>query len=401
MNTAPLHPVLSWIPLIVLGLGLFLPITLSWTPVFLLLALCGVFLIQKRPLPNIDFPAMLWGVLLVLLGAASAAWSINPGESLERAVKVGLIIIPGIFLIPFFKRLSFESVFRFFPYIFAAALMVVNIEFWCRFPIMSRLTGEYVKEYMDMILMGSALNKNIAVMLLLLPFSLFYCVYSRKWALGTLIALLALGALMRTESQAGVIAACVMALVAIGSFFPAKILIRGTAFAFSFLVVLFVWIAPVLYDLLADEANKVSLLNKGAASMRLEIWDFIARKIMTNPLLGFGMDSTRYVTDFETTRTYFNHSTVMHPHNVSLQLWMDFGIAGIIWGLGFFWMIVERIIALPRANRRLPLIALAGVLTFLMLSWSLWAGWLIGLCVIVAGLAKLWVAETSSDPATS
>ncbi len=78
---------------------------------------------------------------------------------------------------------------------------------------------------------------------------------------------------------------------------------------------------------------------------RLLGWEFLAEKFLEKPLLGWGLGSARYLpTGSELASGYGN---VIHPHNNSLQAYLELGlVGGILFGLFFascFWLVEKHI----------------------------------------------------------
>lgn len=106
---------------------------------------------------------------------------------------------------------------------------------------------------------------------------------------------------------------------------------------------------------------------------RLKIWSFSGEKIMEKPIWGWGMESSRYFADMP----------MSHPHNMSLQAWLELGVLGLVF-LSIFWFKLFSAIKSNPDDKAsfetfIQPFALAGASTFFIinaLSYGLWRSWL-------------------------
>ncbi len=382
------------------AIGVFFPLPFGILPPLLGLGFLVAARLKTGAWPKLDWPLYAWLAALTALAAASSLWSVTPDDSLERAIKVGLLLLFSLPLIDLARACPQDILLRWrmlAPAVicFGAAYCLTELQF--DFPI-HRLFGQ---EKPENVIWGSVLNKNVSIFIMALPAVLLLCHKAGTYTTSAVLLLLAGLIAMTTQSQAAQIALIVIPLAWAGVFIlPAT----GIPIAFAcagLLIILMPWLSPIAFDMFAAEMNvEGSFAHKASASMRLENWDFISRKIMENPLTGFGMDATRSITDFQSEKIYFATSTIMHPHNISLQFWIEFGVPGIILLLGFLAFLLRRIMALPRPARRTPFVMFCGIMSFLMVSWSVWASWLLGLIVCLVALTVL-AARTSNARAIS
>ncbi len=383
--------------------GLFLPIVFSWVHVAILLTLVTALLISRVPFKTTNLCVLIWMVCISILGCISYFWSIEPAESLERGYKNAALLLTGaglLLLVPSIPEPARKIAAQVLPYIVFVALAGLAIEYWFGFP----LTRLFVPQPCSDICFGSSLNKNIVAAFLLLPMALHQTFIRKQWILMAGMLVLTILCAMKTESQTSVLVLAAMACAAVLIAVPMRLPVQAAGIAAGVLMLLFPWIAAIAFDFVAGdiEQGKVgAFMQQGAANMRLEIWDFIAHKIMSNPLIGFGLDATRYVDDFRTDQIYFKSAVVMHPHNLPLQVWIEFGLPGIALALMFLGFIIMRICALPRPERRMPFILLCGILCVQFLSWSIWAGWWLGTQFMVCFWLGLTATKTNTGPVTS
>src|SRR3546814_3641058 len=71
---------------------------------------------------------------------------------------------------------------------------------------------------------------------------------------------------------------------------------------------------------------------------RIEIWRFAAEKAAERPLTGWGFDATRVLGRIAESEVFSGRTLALHPHNLSLQVWLELGGVGalLVVGIGFF-----------------------------------------------------------------
>jgi len=252
------------------------------------------------------------------------------------------------------------------------------------------------------ILRPDFLNKNSSVFLMSLPVALYLAWKSRSVLFFGMLIFLTLAMFLLTYSQACQLSILVILLGGFGCLsFLEKLTMRTAFLGLSFLLMMLPWIAPTLFDLLAAKlgSDDKGLMAAASVSLRLENWDFLSRRILENPLNGFGIDSTRYM-KFDTEQLYFHNDSIMHPHNMVLQVWIEFGVLGVAWTLAFFGYFYALLSKLSPRSRRLSFLTFCAIMVFLLVSWSMWSSWLIAFSMYLAALCVL-AAKTSSAPSNS
>ena len=371
-----------------LTIGVFVPLSLAGiTP---LLGIIGVVLFYKseKRIPEIDYP-VLWCLLgLSALLISSSFWSITPAASLERAFKVSAVFLlscPLLFLCRELPQRSLNILKKWsvLPLLLMAIILYVELKF--SYPLYRMLKHIPADTHIS----PANLNKHVATLVLLAPFGIMFAIQSRVLTLPLLLSIGVGLVLSVTENNAAQLSAIIMllsapCLIVMPQAAP-KLALSGLAFIILFMP----WISPVAFDALAEPLSQKSALAQQAnMSMRLENWDFLSRRIMENPWTGFGIDATRSMV-FDTDQKYFHGNTIIHPHNIALQIWMEFGLIGVTATLFFLGFIYNRLKSLSLTTRIMPFAMLGGISIFLLVAWSCWASWLDGLILLILGLLIL------------
>ena len=85
----------------------------------------------------------------------------------------------------------------------------------------------------------------------------------------------------------------------------------------------------------------VAVFRNANVGPRLEIWDYVSRYALQQPFLGYGVEVTRAITDFDCAFIFNSLSTVIHPHNFILQIWIEFGLLGILIAMAIIYQMIN------------------------------------------------------------
>lgn len=373
----------------VLFISSVLPLTLSFLPQ--ILGIIGTAFLYRKTGKRIFtcIPKSFLVLLLVpVLAAFSSIWSLTPEASFIRALKIGGEILSYFPLYIFLNTLPEDTISYVkkhlpIPLILGGAFLATELNF--DFPI-SRFLRPSHTEFSTW-----ELNKNVSAFILMSTIALLvHIVPFRKdhwkhYASRLLLLILAAPVLSTTASQSAQLSTIAMIIAFIGMTFIPRLALPLCFGTVILLFSIFPWITTPLYKNFAGESNQVQILKDASTSTRLEVWDFIADKIHENPWTGFGIDTTRII-HFNYPMVYYWDTSILHPHNGALQLWIEFGIFGAILAIILFSTLFLSIRHQPRKSQVLPTVIFSGTLIFLLLSWSIWSSWLIGLMLFLGCL---------------
>ena len=113
-----------------------------------------------------------------------------------------------------------------------------------------------------------------------------------------------------------------------------------------------------------------------SALHRLHIWEFAAGKIGQAPLLGWGMDAARRIPGGDTKLPGGGNVMGVHPHNASLQIWLELGGVGAVLAAAFLALLWCRAGKLATNHERAAAtgLLLAGFVVA-HLSFGIWQTW--------------------------
>jgi exopolysaccharide production protein ExoQ len=138
---------------------------------------------------------------------------------------------------------------------------------------------------------------------------------------------------------------------------------------------------------------------------RLYIWRFAAQRIGEAPILGWGLDASRRIPGGDTKLSGGGNVMSVHPHNASLQVWLELGAVGaVLWAL-FLAGLWLRVASLPgRGERAAATGALLTGLVVAHLSFGIWQTWWLAAlaqCGIIFALALRQGRQPDDNPGSA
>lgn len=377
-------------------LSIYFPKALSFSPVLIGLAGFSAFAFSTKTRQALDKGYLIFCAILGILWLASCAWSVNPEGSLEKIVQTFPVLLFGAALFTLALRMDVD-VLR--PYLWVMPLCLgltatlISIDLFYNMPIY-RLTRGISSDTQT--LSSAVMNRGIIVIIL----SLFGGVYF-LWRAQTTrflrasIAILLLIAffymLVLTQSQSAQLA--ILAGFFVFVFFP----YRWRVLYLPVLVILLMLLsaAPLLgvylWESFHGYAHKYQWLQESYAANRLEIWGFVSERIMQSIFVGHGLEATKLIGAFDHVPVYQKNSTILHPHNFALQIWIEFGALGVALAAVFFYRIFDYIKNSPPFAARVAFSTLVAVLAVSAVGYGMWQSWWLGLLLQLASLCLIVV----------
>lgn len=328
---------------------------------------------------------------VILLAALSALWSVDPAESLERAGKLCLVLVPATLGLSAIASLDQRTISRrlwLVPCGVALCYGLVYMELLFDMPLHRFFNQLPMEEFAN----SAVLNRPaVTATLCLFP---AMAILLRGHHLAEIGALLLLAILVFTLNQSQ---SAVLAFLCGLAFFIAAPAGRHWFWPSLFLLTsaLLLW-APLLAVNMLDlveilEASKLGgFFYHSYAAERLEIWSFVAQHILDRPWLGYGIEATRNIEDFNATQIYYHSTTVLHPHNFALQIWIEFGLLG---ALGTCLLIKKTLGSIRGAQNigsmRTEVATLYAAMAVAAVGYGLWQGWWLGLITLLFYLSAL------------
>ncbi|MBX2834562.1 MAG: O-antigen ligase family protein [Micavibrio sp.] len=361
---------------------------------FIYLKYCARSEVQIAKLP------VIFSVMIIALASLSVVWALEGALAAERGLKLGLILLPGMLLLAVAKTQIFDN--HFFRRVFTGSVVVCGL--LCCVDLFGngalyRLLheGDFGRTFNV-----SQINRSVNGFAMFAFIGLvvnFRPAKSDKVLriLSGMLAVTLVAVLYRTDSQSAQAALVFFALFYF--FFPVA---RDWAWKVSAILIVIVmlvspWVAQGLYN---NVAGRVAGANQWASDSymadRMEIWDMVSRKALESPVFGFGIEATREIDHFDTQKIYTPLDHVLHPHNSVLQIWIEFGVIGIL-------LYAAIIVALFRymsgfesiEARRLSIAVFVAMFFMMNTAYGLWQGWWLGLIFYLMALVLMMTYKTA------
>jgi exopolysaccharide production protein ExoQ len=286
------------------------------------LCAAGLVLSANRKLlsPALAIAALLLGCLLVW-GAVSALWSVDPIRSLAVAARLaglfaaGLALAAAAELVAAPRRMTFCLLVG----------LVLGISLAAAEFATDGLLGSL---FSDQPYRATRLNRaSISLAILLLPASVALALCGQR-ALAALIAVVTVAtvyALAGTAAKALLIAGFPIGLLSCRA--PDRVA-RGAAV----ISVIAIVTAPLTFARLErlPGLSETADALKVSAGHRLLIWSFAGDRIAERPLIGWGLDASRAIPGGKDPIRAGESWMPLHPHNAALQVWLELGVPGAV-----------------------------------------------------------------------
>lgn len=379
-----------------------------WIPPALMAVWWAGLALCKQDNPGLSWRGLwsanpsLW--LLGLLAVVSTGWSLAPAATGGRAILLLWEILFAVVLLRVAATLPLSRwggpvVAMLVLAAVAGVLSVINVSMADGLLSWSRRTPLSADEVWVSYSPG-----GIALGLLILPAAVI--AWRAGWRKTTLVTM---GVILLTfaANYSGTLrAGLVLSVVAGGLVWCFPVLLRLLA---PLAVAGMVAMPFVIHGLAGESAYCLADAASGSMAHRAVIWSFTAERIAEKPVLGWGMEASKTIPDGKNEvllpPCVDGHKDMsapapvveqmgLHPHNASLQLWLDFGAVGLVLAALALWRAVSA--AAATVHRRLDagLLAAVTLMAFLVLntSFSLWHSWLLGPVIIAAMLTRAALA---------
>ena len=357
-------------------------------------ALCAAGLVAANRPPRLAGFSMPTGILggLLLWGAVSAFWAIDPARSFVLDLRLGGLFLAALALLAAAHRVS--APWRIALCLFAGAAVAVAL---AAYDLLSAggLTGlvsvrGFRSARLDQIAIGLAI--------LLLPASAKLAARGRPAmalasAAGAGVFVLLLDGV---SAKIGLLAS--LPIMGLLYWQP-----RGTARLAAALSVLFILTAPLTLPKLERIPGLVAAADsfKSSAGHRLLIWSFVGERIAERPLLGWGLDASRAIPGGNQEARLGQNWLSLHPHDAPLQVWLELGIPGALLFaalVALLWLRLDRLPG-PRLYQAAAGGALTAALAPVFAAYGVWQEWWIGTLALVLFLIIVMGRATATVPA--
>jgi O-antigen ligase len=328
----------------------------------------------------IDKPAKLaWGLVLALLVYAvlTAPFGARPDKGLTAAVSVLALCATG-FLFIHLTRVTVS----------AANMAILGVGMAVGTVVVAAGLFDLIAYVEDKAI---ALNRPVVVTSLVtwLVLAWIFTMLSgkRAWiAAGVLVAVV-VAVTLKSESQSALLGlmAGAFGLALARGLGRAGVILVGLGAAILFIA--FPFIVPFLSKMVPPDLLETAFLSAGHSDIRLEIWEQFSQTIQIHPLTGWGYYSSRYipidVVQAALPAARLDRLSYMHPHSVSVQVWVELGFIGAV---GFAMLLIVSAVGISRLDpdrRGFALASYCAILAVSMVSHGFFQSWWLALVFLV------------------
>lgn len=374
-------------------LAVVAPRFLAYGPSLIALALYVCRSLNQRSWKPRHMHSLYAALAIVGLALVSSLWSAETGVTLERAGKMLLVLVPGALGLGALHYLPADTVRRYLwlvPLSIGICLGLVCIELLFDMPLNRLFNGMQTSDYAN----PSNLNRPTVTAVLSFFIALAILKSRQQYIAMAGLAGLILVVLIQTQSQSAILA--ILTGGVLFTFMP--VTIRPVWAGLFVMTAVLTVCAPFICLALFGHVDGLgasplqSFFENSYAAERLEIWHFVSAHILQHPWLGYGIEATRNII-FETEQLYYHGNSVLHPHNFALQIWIEFGVIGVVMACGLFAALLRVIYSHKDALiARMEIATVYAAIAVAAVGYGMWQGWWLGLMILLffyAGLFRL------------
>ena len=311
--------------------------------------------------------------LIAAWALLSSLWALDAGGALTTFAKLAGVLLAMLILLYGVGRLDkadSQPLIRAMIWSFAGSTLLLGMETITDAAGHDWLVWQGRRAEFDLTVLNRA-----GTMLLLGSWPVALVLWRQGfWQPALLIAVAALVVVMMGVSSANQAAVVLAVAGAIAAWFGGQMFLRVLAL----LMAIGVLVAPVLPTSWLAPQRMASYIDVEhySALHRFHIWHFTAQRIAERPILGWGLDAARRIPGGDTKLPGGGHVMSVHPHNASLQIWLELGIPGALLGAVLLAGICLRAGTLPdRAERVAATGLILSGLAVGNLSFGIWQIW--------------------------
>lgn len=338
--------------------------------------------------PVLSRPYMILVFGISALCALSSLWSFEPLDILKKSAGIFFILGTGAVLYSLCKALDKQTdslrttLQRYFPVVMIIAVLVPVTDLLTH-GFFYYLSREQVHDFNP-----SSINRSSIALLFMAPITVWFLYDGASFAKYRGVLFGAFNIVLwilfyKTDSQTAQLAAILFLVLSFAFFYPSQKVWIGLGGIIVVALLSTPWVLQFLFDHLAHFMRDHVLLQRAFAAERLEIWDFVARRALEQPMYGFGLEAASYIEHFDSQKIYVPLDHVLHPHNFALQIWLEFGAIGAALASAAIIAVLRAIYKLGPVNAQRILPLFLGVMVAAATSYGLWQGWWLGLFTIL------------------
>ncbi len=340
--------------------------------------------------PAFSKETLILTLIILGLSCLSLLWAAHFQVSLEQVTQLCLLLPPQILLFSVVGTIKAEHIMRYKNYLLygiIAASSLLCIEILSQGLMHNLIRGNPISVPVD----PDEFNRGAVAITLYFyaMLALFRGEKYQNWLLGMALCPLII-ALMNTSSQAAQLSFIVGAIFLFGFPYRSKATWSILKYGIVTLMLISPFCVSYIYIHYAADLQTIDFMKNGYIGHRLETWDYISRYMMNSPFFGYGIEASRGITDYDSKHIYDASNYTIHPHNFVMQIWIEFGLIGIIIAMGLMHYFISKIqndFSIQQQKCILP--TFMAILVSASTSYGVWQGHWLGLLFHVSAICLL------------
>jgi hypothetical protein len=337
-------------------------------------------------------PAALAALGLLMVLAASLAWSLAPArgaEHLAHMTGVGALAILGV-------SLALRGAQRPYPRGLALALSLAAI-----LVTVEHATGAVVRDLVGIRTDAHQLNRAAVGIALFLPLVVALLARDRRWLLAALVTVVAYVAVLRLASESAKLALLVIPVVGVAALLAPRPARSAIAIAAAAGTLAMPFLAGNIASNIPEAVHRA--VGPSSIQIRAEISDAFARHGWERPFFGHGAEASSAFVQATDPGILSEHEAFLlglgHPHNAPLQIFFELGFLGTAVAAVALFLAIRALPSRGRVADAGVLATVAGFLAVWAVSHGVWQSWFYSIGALVAILFA--AAYRQATPAAS
>jgi len=314
-------------------------------------------------------------LLLLAAGVAWAAltslWALAPKDALGLAGSLAVLFIVIVLLMDRAQSITAHQrtvIGTMLVAGFGLGVALLGLELIADLPLANLVRGP--RPGQDLLEL-SLLNPSLTV-LVLMAWPVGYTVWQRWSRAAIAVPVLVVGLVWLGTS----VTAWIAMAAGVGAFALVAFFGRRGATGLGLVAAVAVLAAPMIaQEVTPDRVEHMLDGVRPSAIHRIHTWEFTADRIAEHPFLGWGLDSSRAIPGGQDLVVKNGPALSLHPHNASLQIWLELGLPGAVI-LAALLLVIARGVANVAPPAMAPTAAaFVGAIVFANLSFGIWQNW--------------------------
>lgn len=363
---------------ITLVIGFFVPRLLAFLPVLLGLGFWLNILTRQKTLIKFNKIEIIFVGALLGFMALGRLWSPDPEFSTEKVIKLAVIILPCLLLLAVCKNSYGLPKFKWINFLIPLHIIAAV------FLIFEQNTNHLISHFiLQKEIEIAQYNRTYIILSLISLITLFMVQisgYQKKFKIVLFLGLLILTLITLVFSQSQTSQLTFLCGLFFLIIFPIQSRLLGK-FLFGGIVLLSLTLPFILQPIknqIPDEVLLQGVIAEASTIQRFEVWDFTITKIKESPLYGHGIEAQRFLKS-DTWMEHQKADSILHAHNIILQIWLEFGVIGFLFAAAFLIYCYRMIYAQEDLQtRRLYLTMFTACFCCAMTGYGAWQSWQVG-----------------------